>query len=112
MRHLFTPKRLACALLTLSSASLLHAAETNTTELTAAAQARNVILIIGDGMDTHQISSARSYLVGSQADMLLDTMPVRGAQLYALQAGGLAGSDQFLKFKITTPKVGHHSKPN
>jgi len=79
MRHLFTPKRLACVLLTLSSASLLHAAETNTTELTAATQARNVILIIGDGMDTHQISSARSYLVGSQADMLLDTMPVRSA---------------------------------
>jgi len=79
MRHLFTPKRLACALLTLSSASLLHAAELNTAKPVIAAQARNVILIIGDGMDSHQISSARSYLVGSRADMLLDTLPVRSA---------------------------------
>jgi len=79
MRHPFTPKRLACALLTLSSASLLHAAEPKTTLDATPDLARNVILIIGDGMDSHQITSARSYLVGSKADMLLDTMPVRSA---------------------------------
>jgi alkaline phosphatase len=40
--------------------------------------ARNVILIIGDGMDDQQISIARNYLVGAQGRLLLDTMPLRG----------------------------------
>lgn len=40
--------------------------------------ARNVILIIGDGMDDQQISIARNYLVGAQGRLLMDTMPVRG----------------------------------
>jgi alkaline phosphatase len=40
--------------------------------------ARNVILIIGDGMDDQQISIARNYLVGAQGRLLLDTMPMRG----------------------------------
>lgn len=79
MQHPFTPKRIACALLALSSTSFLHAAEPEATLAPQPTQARNVILIIGDGMDSHQISSARSYLVGSKADMLLDTLPVRSA---------------------------------
>ncbi len=43
-----------------------------------ATESRNVILIIGDGMDDQQITIARNYLKGSQGQLLLDTMPVRG----------------------------------
>ena len=39
---------------------------------------RNVILIIGDGMDDKQISIARNYLVGARGKLTLDHMPVRG----------------------------------
>ena len=45
---------------------------------TAAGQ-RNVILIIGDGMDDQQITIARNYLVGARGRLLLDDMPHRGA---------------------------------
>ena len=41
--------------------------------------ARKVILIIGDGMDDQQITIARNYLVGSQGQLSMDTMPFRGA---------------------------------
>jgi alkaline phosphatase len=43
----------------------------------AAGDARNVILIIGDGMDDHQISIARNYLKGAEGRLLLDDMSVR-----------------------------------
>ena len=39
---------------------------------------RSMILIIGDGMDDHQITIARNYLVGSRGTLLLDEMPFRG----------------------------------
>ena len=39
---------------------------------------KSVILIIGDGMDDHQITIARNYLVGSRGTLLLDKMPFRG----------------------------------
>jgi alkaline phosphatase len=46
----------------------------------AAAKApRNVILIIGDGMDDHQITIARNYLVGAAGRLTLDAMPLRSA---------------------------------
>lgn len=38
---------------------------------------RNVILIVGDGMDDHQITIARNYLVGARGRLILDTMPLR-----------------------------------
>ena len=41
-----------------------------------------MILIIGDGMDQHQITIARNYLVGYDGQLTLDTLPVRsGVQL-------------------------------
>ena len=43
------------------------------------AMAKNVILIIGDGMDDHQITIARNYLVGSRGKLLLDQLPMRSA---------------------------------
>lgn len=43
---------------------------------TAAAK-RNVILIVGDGMDDHQITIARNYLQGAQGRLLLDQLPLR-----------------------------------
>ena len=39
---------------------------------------KSVILIIGDGMDDHQITIARNYLAGSRGTLLLDEMPFRG----------------------------------
>ncbi|WP_439134955.1 alkaline phosphatase [Pseudomaricurvus sp.] len=38
---------------------------------------RNVILIIGDGMDDHQITIARNYLKGAQGKLQLDELPLR-----------------------------------
>jgi alkaline phosphatase len=46
---------------------------------TPAQAARNVILIIGDGMDDQQVSIARNYLVGANGRLTLDTMPLRAA---------------------------------
>ncbi len=48
---------------------------------------RNVILIIGDGMDDQQISIARNYLHGAAGRLLLDELPLRAA------AGVLAVED-------------------
>lgn len=39
--------------------------------------APKVILIIGDGMDQHQITIARDYLAGHRGRLTLDTLPVR-----------------------------------
>lgn len=47
--------------------------------LTPAALAQNVILIVGDGMDDHQITMARNYLHGARGQLSLDKLPVRGA---------------------------------
>jgi alkaline phosphatase len=41
------------------------------------AMAGSVILIIGDGMDDHQITIARNYLVGSRGKLTLDQLPLR-----------------------------------
>lgn len=41
--------------------------------------AKNMILIIGDGMDDQQITTARNYLKGAQGATILDTLPIRGA---------------------------------
>ena len=40
---------------------------------------RNIILIIGDGMDDQQISIARNYLQGASGRLTLDQMPLRAA---------------------------------
>lgn len=44
-----------------------------------AAGPRNVILIIGDGMDDQQITIARNYLAGPRGRLLLDRLPLRAA---------------------------------
>ncbi len=45
---------------------------------TATAEERNVILIVGDGMDDHQITIARNYLKGARGKLTMDTLPMRG----------------------------------
>lgn len=40
---------------------------------------RNLILVIGDGMDDQQITIARNYLVGAFGEIELDRYPARGA---------------------------------
>jgi alkaline phosphatase len=44
-----------------------------------AAPARNVILIVGDGMDDNQITIARNYLVGARGRLTIDNLPQRGS---------------------------------
>lgn len=45
----------------------------------APVNSRQVILIIGDGMDDQQISIARNYLAGAQGRLLLDELPLRSS---------------------------------
>ncbi len=40
---------------------------------------RQIILLIGDGMDEQQITIARNYLAGSRGELALDRMPLRSA---------------------------------
>jgi alkaline phosphatase len=42
-------------------------------------QTRQIILIIGDGMDEQQITIARNYLKGATGQLLLDRMPLRSS---------------------------------
>ncbi|WOX05103.1 alkaline phosphatase [Microbulbifer pacificus] len=57
-------------LLLLAAAPLSGMAEQST---------RNVILLIGDGMDDHQITIARNYLQGANGRLTMDNLPVRSA---------------------------------
>ncbi len=42
-------------------------------------KARNVILLIGDGMGDSEITSARNYQVGADGRLAMDTLPLTGA---------------------------------
>ena len=64
----------------LMAVTLAQAADLTQDEETAPgslSSPRNVILIIGDGMDDHQITIARNYLVGAQGRLGLDALPIR-----------------------------------
>lgn len=54
-----------------------HQACANESESIPAPAKRNVILIVGDGMDDHQITIARNYLQGARGKLLLDELPLR-----------------------------------
>ena len=45
----------------------------------AHAEPKHVILIIGDGMDDHQLTIARNYLHGPQGKLTMDSMPLRSS---------------------------------
>ncbi len=45
----------------------------------SSAESRNVILIIGDGMDDQQITIARNYLKGTNGRLVIDSLPIRAA---------------------------------
>src|SRR5438128_2061473 len=48
--------------------------------------ARNVILLIGDGMGDSEITIARNYQVGAAGRLAMDTLPLTGAYTtYAVQ---------------------------
>lgn len=52
-------------------------------------KARNVILLIGDGMGDSEITIARNYAYGAAGRMALDKLPLTGAMTtYSLQADG------------------------
>ena len=64
------PRRAAAAITVCLAAGLTAGAR---------AETRNVILIIGDGMDDHQITIARNYLHGAKGMLTLDTLAHRSA---------------------------------
>jgi alkaline phosphatase len=79
MTHLPNPGRLLAALTLLLSIAA------------SAGEERNVILIIGDGMDDHQITIARNYLAGARGRLTLDGLPMRGvAQVLTIDEAGQA----------------------
>ena len=57
--------------------SLVGLVATHVPDVALANGPRNVILIVGDGMDDHQITIARNYMVGASGRLILDAMPVR-----------------------------------
>lgn len=63
----------------LIAGSTVVAEEPSPPDEAADGRPRNVILLIGDGMDEHQITIARNYLAGAEGELLLDKMPMRGA---------------------------------
>ena len=69
MKHPLMRRSLCAGLLT-ATAMLAH---------NASAVPRQLILIIGDGMDEQQVTIARNYLKGAAGQLLLDQMPLRGA---------------------------------
>ncbi len=70
---------LRMAVAAVSVATSLHSVAQTETKSSVEDERRNVILIIGDGMDDHQITIARNYLKGARGKLLLDQMPVRSA---------------------------------
>ena len=54
------------------------------------AEARNVILIIGDGFDDQHVTMARNYLSGNGGMLLLDEQPIRAAvQIETVSTDGI-----------------------
>ena len=65
-------------IVTFACLSCLVACAEPPAEAPYSASSPNLILIIGDGMDDHQITIARNYLVGNAGRLTLDDMPFRG----------------------------------
>jgi alkaline phosphatase len=77
---MITPRRQRLAACALLLAAAGHAAAGASPEAPAVpAGPRQVILIIGDGMDEQQITIARNYLKGARGRLLMDQMPLRAA---------------------------------
>ena len=73
-----TTARLAAILASLLLASAAWSQDAEPVDTPVPSQ-RNVILIIGDGMDDQQITIARNYLQGASGRLVLDDLPMRGA---------------------------------
>ena len=71
--------RLTSTLFASISLIALTATAASVTDDTPSSDSRQVILIIGDGMDDQQISIARNYLVGAAGRLLLDDLPLRSS---------------------------------
>jgi alkaline phosphatase len=70
---------LGSVLLAATSALAQDALPESRPEAAPQAPPRQVILIIGDGMDEQQITIARNYLQGAAGQLLLDRMPLRSS---------------------------------
>ena len=64
-------------------------------------KAPKVILIIGDGMDQHQITIARDYLAGYRGRLTLDTLPVRSN----VQIQTVAEEIRACRSTLPTPRI-------
>ena len=63
---------------------------------------RQVIQIIGDGMDEQQITIARNYLKGATGELLLDQMPMRGAAQILTVADRVNGAPVYVADSANT----------
>src|SRR3954452_22212760 len=82
----------AAAVVVVSAPAVAVAADTHPDRTQAAKQAvkggkaRNVILLIGDGMGDSEITIARNYQVGANGRLAMDKLPLTGAYTtYAVQ---------------------------
>lgn len=71
--------RLSTILITPIFLIALTAAAANGADNKPSSEPRQVILIIGDGMDDQQVTIARNYLVGATGRLLLDDLPLRSS---------------------------------
>jgi len=78
MRGLFGTPLLCTLLLSALAAPLALQAGSSSTSAAKHSPA-NVILFIGDGMDEHQITLARNYLLGANGTLAMEQMPVRSS---------------------------------
>ena len=66
---------------------------------------RNVILIIGDGMDDTQVTIGRNYLKGAQGRLVIDNMPYRGAvQVLTVHENDPSKKGRFVKVTCGTDR--------
>jgi len=68
----------------------------------AIATPRNVILIIGDGMDDQQITIARNYLAGANGRLLLDEMPLRSTAQVVTMENKIGGKPVYVADSANT----------
>jgi len=74
-----TARYLLCGFAVFASIATMAQESVSQQESASAAQSRQVILIIGDGMDEQQITIARNYLKGAAGQLQLDQLPVRSS---------------------------------
>ena len=80
-RTIVSAAAVAATIFTLGTAIVSHADERSESlrQAITGGRAKNVILLIGDGMGDSEITIARNYSIGAAGRLALDTLPLTGA---------------------------------